>query len=222
MKKALCSILPILAIALVIAMVSGAAFAQSQSENDDTTLSVNYFSNNTTSGAPSGTLRITNFGEASGADLCALIYVYSADQEIQSCCGCRVTPFGLQTISVATNLLANNLSKIVPNAGTINIISSLPGGSNPFAGQAHNDPACDPTGPVPTPALTAWVTHIQNKVGSAFPITETQSYDVDTDGAEVAELSVACGVAVHGNGSGFGVCDCGPFEAGGSQKVAPK
>ena len=57
MKKVLCSILPVLTIALVIAMASGIASAQT----NDSPFQNNYYSNNITA-APDGTFRIVNDG----------------------------------------------------------------------------------------------------------------------------------------------------------------
>ena len=49
MKRVVCRLLPVLAIALVIAMVAGVAAAQ-----EGELFATNYFSNNTTAGAPAG------------------------------------------------------------------------------------------------------------------------------------------------------------------------
>src|SRR5450432_1595885 len=206
MKKVICRILPVLAIALVIAMVSGAAFAQR-------TMTENYYANNTTSGAPQGTLRITNHDGDPG-DLCAMIYVFDAAQELTACCGCRVTPNGLQTINVRTQLLVDTLTRVTPNTGVIQIISGAPIGSNPIKNH-NNDPSCDPTFvaiEIHHPGeLESWVTHVQNKVGTAFPITETESDEEELSQDEFGNLQGDCAGAIK-LGSGFGRCDCGVFE----------
>src|SRR5580658_4269897 len=67
------------------------------------TLKVDYFANANTAGAPDGTLRITNPGTA-GANLCAAIFVFDPSQELSECCRCFVSPDGLRTLSVNTNL----------------------------------------------------------------------------------------------------------------------
>ncbi len=129
MKKVLCSILPILAIALVIAMVSGAAFAQ-----EGETFTTNYFANATTAGAPDATLRFTQHGSLTQGNICAMIYVYAADQQLTTCCGCPVSGNGLVHESVRIDLLSNYLTRQEPNEGVIQIISGLPVGG-----------VCDPT-----------------------------------------------------------------------------
>jgi len=210
MKKVICRILPVLAIALVIAMVSGAAFAQ--------VMTTNYYANNTSTGAPQGTLRITNHDGDPG-DLCAMIYVFDAAQELTACCGCRVTPNGLQTINVRTQLLVDTLTRVTPNTGVIQILSGNPNGSNPIKNH-NNDSACDPTNVTLNDELESWVTHVQNKVGTAFPITETESDEEELSQDEFGNLQGDCAGAIK-LGSGFGRCDCGVFENQGDGVTPP-
>jgi hypothetical protein len=160
-----------------------------------------------------GTLRITNHGGAQTADpgdLCAMIYVFDAQQELTACCGCRVTPNGLQTINVKTQLLVDTLTRVTPNTGVIQIVSGAPTGTNPIKNH-NNDAACDPTTVTLNDELEAWVTHIQNKVGTAFPITETQSDEEELSLDEFTNLEGDCAGAIK-LGSGVGRCDCGVFE----------
>ncbi|HUJ93927.1 MAG TPA: hypothetical protein VLW84_01580 [Terriglobales bacterium] len=164
---------------------------------------VNYFSNaNTlsapgTGGIPDGTVRIDNPG-VTGGNLCAMIYVFAYDQQLSECCGCVETPNGLQTLSIDYNLNANPLTGVKPGNGVIKIVSA-----------AVNNNPCDPTQNVtPTPNLRVWVTHIQNRVGTAYPITETESSDSTLGATELANLQAECefiGIL----GSGHGVCSCG-------------
>lgn len=65
---------------------------------DPDTFKVNYFSNIGTGLAPSQ-VRMTNVG-TSGGDICADIYVFDPNQELQECCSCRLTPDGLLTLSI--------------------------------------------------------------------------------------------------------------------------
>jgi hypothetical protein len=121
--------------ALGMALVSGFASAQTTD-----VFWTNYFSNNNIvigeAGkqgifTPEGTLRITNPGLQGGArginsagTLCAMIYVFSADQQLNECCGCLVTPNGLQTADVKTQLTANTLTGRTPNDGVIQVVSA--------------------------------------------------------------------------------------------------
>jgi hypothetical protein len=172
---------------------------------------INYFSNNGVAGAPDATVRIDNpgspfivsvgGGEGEGADvnLCAMIYVFDNDQQLSECCGCLVTPDGLRTLSVGHNLTNNPLTGTVSNNGVIKIVSALP----------NNDP-CDPTSPVEAvPTTRAWASHVQNKVGTAYPITETAFSDATLSGEELGFNLIEQCLFAQKLGSGKAICSCG-------------
>src|SRR6202030_2458626 len=124
--KALCRILPVLAVALlVLGIGSGIAMGQD-------VYKLNYFSNNAAP-APDATVRIDNPGLTYG-NLCAMIYVFDADQQLSECCGCVETHNGLRTLSVRTDLTSNPLTRIVSRNGVIKVVSA-----------AVNNSPCDPT-----------------------------------------------------------------------------
>jgi len=105
---------------------------------------------------------------------------------------------GLRTLSVNKDLTSNPLTGVKSNNGVIKVVSA----------SVNNSP-CDPTGNVyPTPNLRVWATHIQNKVGSAFPVTETESSDSYLGGTELYWLQAQC-LFVNILGSGHGICSCG-------------
>jgi hypothetical protein len=189
---------PIFAIALVtlslLTMGLGVASAQD-------VFKVNYFSNsNPVTGivpAPDATVRIDNPGLTYG-NLCAMIYVFAADQQMSECCGCVETHNGLRTLSVNYNLNSNPLTGVIPASGVIKIVSA----------RVNNSP-CDPTSNVtPTANLRAWATHIQNRVGTAYPITETEFSDSTLGATELANLQAECAF-IGILGSGHGICSCG-------------
>jgi hypothetical protein len=188
--KPLCRILPVLVIALLVLVLgTGAAMAQD-------VYKVNYFSNNAAP-APDATVRIDNPGLTYG-NLCAMIYVFDADQQLSECCGCVETHNGLRTLSVRSNLTSNPLTGVVSRNGVIKVVSA-----------AVNNSPCDPTTNVtPTANLRVWVTHIQNAVGTAWPITETESSDSTLGATELANLQAQCSF-IGILGSGQGVCSCG-------------
>jgi hypothetical protein len=188
--KQLCRILPVLSVAvLVLGLGSSVAIAQD-------VYKVNYFSNNAAP-APDATVRIDNPGLTYG-NLCAMIYVFDADQQLSECCGCVETHNGLRTLSVRSNLTSNPLTGVVSRNGVIKVVSA-----------AVNDSPCDPTSNVsPKANLRVWVTHIQNAVGTAFPITETESSDSTLGATELANLQAQCAF-VNILGSGHGICSCG-------------
>lgn len=188
--KLACRVLPILAIALVVSLSSTAALAQD-------VYKVNYFSNANTAGAPDATVRIDNPGLTYG-NLCAMIYVFDQDQQLTECCGCVETHNGLRTLSVNNNLTSNPLTGVRSTNGLVKIVAA-----------AVNNFPCDPTSNVtPKANLRAWVTHIQNKVGAAYPITETESSDSTLGATELANLQAQCAF-VNILGSGQGICTCG-------------
>jgi len=181
---------------LALALFAGYASASTTTPPADT-LKVNYFSNANTAGAPDGTVRITNPG-TSGGNLCAAIYVFDQDQELSECCSCLITPNGLQTLSINSNLTNNPLTGVTLATGSISIVSTKTvGGTCPL-----------PVTLTPTAGLRSWGTHIQN---SNFAVTETEFIDSTFSSAEQGVLQNDC-YAVQLIGSGKGVCSCGTGE----------
>jgi hypothetical protein len=190
MKFTICKTLSV-ALVIVGLITLGAGVASAQD-----VYKVNYFSNNAGS-APDATVRIDNPGLTYG-NLCAMVYVFDADQQMTECCGCVETHNGLRTISVRRNLTSNPLTGVISSNGVIKIVSA-----------AVNNSPCDPTSNVtPRANLRAWVTHIQNAVGTAWPITETESSDSTLGATELANLQAQCAF-VNILGSGHGICSCG-------------
>jgi hypothetical protein len=188
------------ALSIVTGLIGLAAtlFAQTSSYPD--TFKVSYYSNANTPGVPSGTVRITNVGTHSGAagdasgNLCAMIYVFSPDQELDECCGCPLTPDGLVTLDVNVDLTSNPLTTVTLNNGAIKIVSST------------GYPGCNPTKPAPVSGVRAWATHIQSDVAKSE--TETEFLDSNLSAAELSSLKSKCaGILI--TGSGHGVCTCG-------------
>jgi hypothetical protein len=188
--KLFCKTLLVAAATVGLAIIgAGAASAQD-------VYKVNYFSNNAAP-APDATVRIDNPGLTYG-NLCAMIYVFDADQQLSECCGCVETHNGLRTLSVRSNLTSNPLTGVVSRNGVIKIVSA-----------AVNNSPCDPTSNVsPKANIRAWVTHVQNAVGTAYPITETESSDSTLGATELANLQAQCAF-VNILGSGQGICSCG-------------
>ena len=181
-------------VALVIAglVTIGAGIASAQD-----VYKLNYFSNNGVGTAPDATVRIDNPGLTYG-NLCAMVYVFDADQQLTECCGCVETHNGLRTLSVRRDLTSNPLTGVLSTNGVIKIVSA-----------AVNNSPCDPTSNVsPKANIRAWTTHIQNAVGTAWPITETEFSDSTLGATELANLQAQCAF-VNILGSGHGICSCG-------------
>jgi hypothetical protein len=190
-------------VVVALALVAGSQVARAQSAPITSDVyTVDYYSNANTTGAEDGTVRIINPGTTSksaseAADLCALIYVFDANQEMSECCGCFLSANGLLTLSVNNNLTSNPLLGTLLHTGVIKIVSSVL--ARP----------CDPTKITPTPTLRVWATHIQNKVGTAFPETEGESQAATLGVGERTDLAEDCTV-LEELGSGAGVCKCPP------------
>ena len=190
MKKVACTILSILAVALVLGVISATAVAQ-----DNSTYAVTYYSNANTAGAPDATVRVINDGDTGGT-LCAAFYVFDDSQEMQECCSCPVTADGLIAESVNRSLLANSLTSFVNVKGVIKVVSTnAPSGS------------CDPTKGSPTAGIRGWATHIQ-RATSGYAITETELHDANLAASELAGLQQFCSFEII-LGSGRGTCTCG-------------
>ena len=160
-------------------------------------LAVSYFSNAHTSGVADATVRLTNPG-VTGANLCAEIYVFDQSQQLSECCGCVVSPDGLRTLSVNTDLTGNPLTGATSTAGVVKIVSA----------DASVNPSCNPTAIAPKASLVAWSTNIQKPSASAFAITETTFQLGALGDDELAALQNQCSFALT-LGSGQGVCSCG-------------
>jgi hypothetical protein len=192
-------------IVVLAVVVAGLVIASVASAQD--VYKVNYFDINTPTIAgfsvPDATVRIDNPGLTYG-NLCAMIYVFAADQQLDECCGCVETHNGLRKLSVRTDLTSNPLTGVVPFSGVIKVVSA-----------AVNDSPCDPTSNVrPTANLRVWATHIQNGTtlgsfgGLIWPVTETESSDSTLGATELANLQAQCAF-INILGSGHGLCSCG-------------
>jgi hypothetical protein len=158
--------------------------------------------------------------------VCAMIYVFRPDQQLAECCGCRLTPHALLTLSVNNNLTSNPLTSGTLTSGTIVITPSAPNNVvTPLTpGIPGSDPTCNPSiPPLATPNdLQAWITHIQpfNVAGVPFLITESDfgggDFSESFSATEVAALAVRCagitGTTIGPGGSGAGLCNC-PTES---------
>jgi hypothetical protein len=235
MKKAMRIFLPVLAIALVVAM-SGAAFAQKVDPGDfingtiDDVFTTNYFSNNGVAGAPHGTFRATNDGSTERS-ICANVYVFDDSQEMKECCSCLITPDGMRTWDINVDLNSSPANGRVANQGLIQVISTDGGnpfetdtdvcdatfGINPFYGSSN------PDAQELEPELESWATHVQVSnlpstkkpiVAATYSLTETASDEEELSYDEYQFLPSECASITNsefGSGSGVGVCGCG-FE----------
>jgi hypothetical protein len=180
--------------AVIALVLTGSALADGIAGVDNSYYFVTYYSNNAVSGAPDATVRLVNDGET-GIPLWADFYVFDDSEELTECCACEVTPDGLLSEDVKTELTANPLSGPVRSRGVIKVVSS--GGEYaPY--------------PDPTIGLRGWATHIQ-KAASGFAVTETPLADSNYSSYEAGALGPVCGILLQ-LGSGLGACTCTPED----------
>ncbi len=176
MKKASYFMFSMLAIALLMGIVSGTAAAQSAAiTGDDSVYFVSYFANNVAA-APDATVRFINDGDT-GGNLWADFYVFDDSEELTECCACVITPDGLLSESVKTQLTAAPLTGKVPTRGVIKVIAST---------------TPDPTNVVTAAGLHGWATHIQGPTKNVYSITETAFADANLVAGEKTLLQNLC------------------------------
>jgi hypothetical protein len=173
---------------------------------------INYFDN---TGVADSTVRIINPG-SDFTDRCAMIYVFSPDQQLKECCGCKITPNGLLKLSVQANLTAKPANGVTFTAGAIEIFSTPTAPALPFAplpGPPGSSPQCNPGDPTftPLPALRAWGSHVQD-LGA---ITETEFLDAPLGSSTILQTeclfiegAAIAPITLGGSGSGQGLCNC--------------
>ncbi len=144
-----------------------------------------------------GTLRISNSGGA-GENLCAMVYVFAADQQLSECCGCRVSKNGLLTLSLDNDLTANPLTRGTLTTGTIEVEAS----------DVAGNPTCNPALLTPKGSLTTWATHIQAITLGTPPADDGSSPSTPPSQNGPMSVQSQCQF-VQRLGSGQGICSCG-------------
>ncbi len=182
---------------------------------------VDFFANNPGPGGTADqTVRLVNVGEYGTplsspiGDICANVYVFDANQEMVSCCSCRVTPNGLLSISVANSLTSNPVTSVVPVNGAVKIISTAATGATPCTPLTYNGGIA--------PSLVGWASHIETSGGTAagtfisvsdllgwaqVPGAVLDTAPADPNASEYSFLPQACQFAQY-LGSGKGTCGC--------------
>ena len=212
----------LVAMLILTCLMSPAAFAQPSGAAD--AYYIGYFGNANLPGFPDTQVNIVNPGSTGGysttdlltpvGDLCANIYVFTADQQMRECCSCFTTPNGHIQLSTNKDLTANPLQNIgvvpPPVAGVIKIVSSSPAA----AGSCLKSKApVAATTYAPNGSLRTWNTHARGTVTGSSPlytVTETafRPATLSDDGTELAKIQAQC-YFLWNTGSGTGICTCG-------------
>ncbi len=164
---------------------------------------------------------------ATGSNMCALIYVFDDDEELGACCGCPMTANELQSYSVrndltsswreATDDIGNGVIAVIgatTATGTCTLNgSSIDSGFNPACHLG-----CDPTIPFAAGVLTQGtpsgfgingnIVH-NERIGSTSGLTEVNMFDDSPgDSTNIASLLQAQCANIVQHGSGLGICRC--------------
>ncbi len=180
---------------------------------------LDYYANNAgpVPGSPDQVVRLVNTGlfgtplSSPRGDICSNIYVFDNNQEMIACCACRTTPNELATASVGTQLTNNPVTSVVPAAGVVKIVNTLPSpGCDPTAwGSICNVQAVSdsfiPKGGFED-GIVGFGTHLQSTGGATY-VTETNIPKAFLSYDEADFLQTACSFA-HYLGSGKGTCSC--------------
>jgi hypothetical protein len=180
----------------LLATMATGSFSASASLTVTPLMTVSYFNRaNAASSGYDATIRITNPGYVAG-NLCAMVYVFDSNQEMNECCGCSVSDNGLLTLSLVNDLTANTLTGKAPAAGSIEMVPSEPGTN----GQ------CNAASLTPNGELLGWETNVQGSTGS-FQVTEAPLALAPLGSSESQVLASEC-TMMQQLGSGAGSCTC--------------
>jgi hypothetical protein len=103
--------------------------------------------------------------------------VFNADEDMEGCCSCPVTPNGLLTLSVNDNLTSNPIGGgRKPDRGVIEVVSSN-------AQQGY----CNPVVSTPHVGIRGWLTHVEALgTNRGFSLSVEQLTDSNLGSAEAA------------------------------------
>lgn len=212
----------LLVLAVAIMLTGTLAFA-----TDDGDFAIKIFNNVGIASNPAGwdnTVLLSDsgqsfgqFGVAANGNICANVYVFSHDEQLQECCSCLITPNGIQGYSLVRDLTANPLSAFTTPQAVVKVVSTAPsavGTCDPTAG-AKIAGAAPPPAPAPTLVLG-----LIAEAESIVPTTAEFVSSVPTT-QELQNIRNLCWFNVH-NGSGRGVCgQTGPLGFSSTLCVAP-
>ncbi len=113
--------------------------------------------------------------------MCAMIYVFDGEENLQECCGCPISTNGIDILSVQSDLTANpggGFPGFVPNAsyGTIQIVSSTPNATPGIRTDPTASGCAASQALALTPGLLAWSTHVEAPVKSTVVNTSVEGF----------------------------------------------
>ncbi len=176
------------------------------------TFQLKYFNTNYGSGqitlSNAGSMGLGSASDDSASTLCANVYTFDPNEEMQSCCSCPVTPNGLASLSILDDLVAQNLINNPSSAITVKILFTLKSKQN-------SGGYCDPTKAGPQNLASgglAWGTNLRSVTFQGVPptsvnaVTETPFTKAELSNAELNKLSTYCQfIRILGSGV-TGIC----------------
>jgi hypothetical protein len=170
---------------------------------------------------------LVNAGNPTQGNVCVNTYVFDPQEEEIGCCACLVTPNGLNSLSVKSDLISNTLTPAVPTSAVIKLVGNVPGQD-----LAGNFTVCNPATVDPTTlafGAMAWgatlepngatggysvisFPFLQGNLSTVLNPTPTGSTD------ELTALTQTCAF-IQSNGSGYGICkSCRTGALGGTKR----
>ncbi len=157
-----------------------------------------YFNTNYGSGniilSNAGTMSTGQISDDSAGTICANIYSFDPNEEMQACCSCPVTPNGLSSMNINEDILAQNLIVNPSSAITVKVLFTLKSAQN-------SGGPCDPTKATVSNLAgggIAWGTNLRSvtfqgsPVTSVSAVTETTFSRAELSTAELSKLATYC------------------------------
>jgi hypothetical protein len=164
-------------------------------------------------------------------NICVNVYTFDAQEEEISCCACLVTPNGLNSLSVKSDLISNTLTPAVPNSIVVKLVASQPGttgagaytacsATTPIAALAavpYGGPPASATGSIAT-GMRAWMNTLEgNGSPGTYNVVHGAFLPSYLFAPELGALTGVCNFN-QSNGTGFGICNsCRTGALGGAK-----
>ena len=143
---------------------------------------------------------------AGSGNICANVYVFSADEQEQACCACPMTPNSIWSLSGVSDLTSNTLTGVHPSSIVIKVVASEAAAINP---------TCDPTTvnvTKPNTGMGGGAIQVGQPLASGLLAWQHQTggdnVPLVSSTLSAAELNSAvffCS-SIHKLGSGHGIC----------------
>ncbi len=157
---------------------------------------------------------LTSIGQNGGTpgtgDICENVYVFDNNQEMISCCACRLTPDELSSAAVGAQLTNHALTGTAPVAGVVKLVFTLPQTYNGPTG-CRAETAIINGATVADSSAAVWGTHLQAEPPSSpssLFVTETAKLPQVISAAEAGFLPNACSFVRYLGSGTPGTCSC--------------